>query len=82
MTLLIGDPQCTTGLAKRIYDARVSKASVIGIAESRDALKADCFAIATAVVEEIQQNATVIPTLLMAPPGGAGGPVTGTGTVM
>lgn len=34
-----------------------------------------------AVIEEIQANAEVLPTSLIAPPGTAGGPVTGTGKV-
>lgn len=36
-------------------------------------------AIATAVVAEVTGHASVVPTLLVAPPGG--GPVTGTGTI-
>ena len=79
MSLIPGDPQCTTGLSKRIYDARVAAGSTIGIAPDHGPLKADCFAIASAVVAEIVANAMVIPTLLVAPAGG--GPVTGTGKV-
>lgn len=79
MPLVAGDTDCTTGLSKRIYDARVALASTIGLADDKTALKADCYAIATAVVAEIVANAVVNPTLLVAPSGG--GPVTGTGTV-
>ena len=79
MPLIAGDTGCTTGLAKRIYDARVAASETIGLADDHTALKADCYAIATAVVAEIVANATVIPTLLVAPP--PGGPVAGTGTV-
>ena len=35
--------------------------------------------LASAIVGYLQANATVVPTLLVAPPGG--GPVTGTGTL-
>jgi hypothetical protein len=38
-------------------------------------------AIAAAVVEELHANATVMSLGLIAPPGTAGGPVTGTGTI-
>lgn len=38
-----------------------------------------CSSIAEAVLAHIVANATVIPTLLVAPP--LGGPVTGTGTI-
>lgn len=34
-----------------------------------------------AIIEEITQNGVVLPTSLVAPPGMAGGPVTGTGTI-
>jgi len=34
-----------------------------------------------AVIEEITQNGVVLPTALVAPPGMAGGPVTGTGSI-
>lgn len=44
-----------------------------------DATTAFCDVIAQAVVAEITANAAVVPTLLVAPPGG--GPVTGTGGV-
>lgn len=39
-------------------------------------------AIADAVVNRIKADALVIPTLLISPPGIAGGPVTGTGTII
>lgn len=45
------------------------------------ALTALCDAIAGAVVAHITGAAVVVPTLLVAPPGTAGGPVTGTGAV-
>jgi len=48
-------------------------------AQNNDALQAMCTAIAAAVITEITGNATVLPALLVAPPGG--GPVTGTGVV-
>lgn len=38
-----------------------------------------CTALALAVVSHITTNGVVVPTLLVAPPGG--GPVTGTGTI-
>lgn len=44
------------------------------------ALKKVCDAIANAVVTHITSSAVVNPTALIAPP--AGGPVTGTGTVL
>lgn len=52
-----------------------------GASEATDnaALTAMCDAIATAVIAEITTNAVVVPTVLVAPPGG--GPVTGTGSV-
>jgi cation transporter-like permease len=43
------------------------------------ALTALCQAIAGAVIAEITANATIVPALLVAPPGG--GPVTGTGGI-
>lgn len=44
-------------------------------------LEAVCLAIATAVVSHITSDAVVLPTSMIAPPGTAGGPVTGTGKV-
>lgn len=86
MALLKGNAACTTGLSKRIYDNRTAAAATIGIGAgpaNQAAIKADCYAIACAVVDEIQANAAVaVPALgLAAPPGG--GPVTGaaSGTV-
>lgn len=60
MTLSVGDAECTEGLSKRIYDYRVAAAATIGIADDRTALKADCYAIAQAVVAEIQANAEAV----------------------
>lgn len=79
MTLLAGDAACTTGLSKAIYDARAAAAATIGLATDRGPAKADCYAIATAIVDYLKANAAVMPTMLVAPPGG--GPVTGTGTI-
>lgn len=45
------------------------------------ALTALCDELAKAVINEIKANGTVLPTALIAPPGTAGGPVTGTGTI-
>jgi hypothetical protein len=90
MALLKGNAACTTGLSKRIYDYRTASASTIGIGAgtaNQDAIKADCYAIACAVVDEIVANASVavsVPGTGLVAPGG-GGPVTGsaagTGTV-
>jgi hypothetical protein len=44
-----------------------------------EALTAMCDAIADAVVAHVVASAVVVPTLLVAPPGG--GPVTGTATI-
>jgi hypothetical protein len=66
MTLEAGDAACTTGLAKRIYDARVDAAETIGISTDPDdhgPLKADCYAIAQAIVDEIQTNAEAVISL-------------------
>lgn len=60
MTMNAGNADCTTGLSKRIYDARVAAAGVIGIADDRDPLKADCYAIAVAIVDEITANAEAV----------------------
>lgn len=83
MALLKGNVACTAGLSKRIYDYRKADATAIGIGSGTandTAIKADCYAIACAVVDEIQANATVavsVPALgYAAPPGG--GPVVGT----
>jgi len=50
-------------------------------AQDNAALEALCQAIAKAVVERIVADAVVLPTALLAPPGTAGGPVTGTGSI-
>lgn len=49
--------------------------------EDSDLLDAVALAIAKAVVSHITTDAVVLPTSLIAPPGTAGGPVTGTGKV-
>lgn len=63
MALQTGNADCTLGLAKRLYDARVAGISLPPPGAMRDAcvasLKADCFAIAGAVVAEIAANAHV-----------------------
>jgi len=74
MPLQTGNLACTTGLSKRIHDVHVNA----GFATSSD-VRAFCHALACAIVDEITSNATVTPTLLVAPSGG--GPVTGTGNV-
>lgn len=74
MPLQTGDLACTSGLSKRIHDVHVNA----GFATSPD-VRAFCHALAGAIVDEITNNATVTPTLLVAPSGG--GPVTGTGKV-
>jgi hypothetical protein len=73
MALLAGDANCTTGLSKRIRAALLGGAT--GAADNA-ALKAVSYAIATAVVDEIQANAAV--SVVTACPAGAG---TGTGAV-
>lgn len=60
MTLNAGNEDCTTGLAKRIYDARIAATGGVGVADDRTLLKADCYAIATAVVDEITENAEAV----------------------
>jgi hypothetical protein len=57
MALLAGDPACTTGLANRLYVALL--AGPTG-AQDNAALKATCYAIATAIVLEITTNAQVL----------------------
>lgn len=73
MPLLVGDADCTLGLSKRIRDALLGGST--GAADNA-ALKAFAFAIAGAVVAEIQANAAV--SVVTACPAGAG---TGTGAV-
>jgi hypothetical protein len=60
MTLLAGTIDCTTGLAAAIYSQRAGLGSAIGLrTDSSAAMKADCFAIATAVVAYLIANAVV-----------------------
>jgi len=66
MTLDAGNATCTAGLSKRIYDKRVAVAETIGISTEPDdhgPLKADCYAIAQAIVDEIQANAEAVISL-------------------
>ncbi len=65
-------------LATAIHDAMVDPSRATGAVDGV-ALADMCSAIAEAVVQHITTHASVVPTLLVAPPGG--GPVTGTGTV-
>lgn len=63
MALNAGNTACSTGLSKRIYDAWTS-AAANGFSSpltsgQTDAVKALCYAIASAVVAEIQANAVV-----------------------
>lgn len=63
MALNAGNTACSSGLSKRIYDAWTSAADA-GLsspltAAQTNAVKALCYAIATAVVAEIQANAVV-----------------------
>ena len=69
MTMVAGDQACTTGLSKRIYDARVALAAAIGLPSDpagHGPLKADCYAIATAIVDEITANAEAVITITTA----------------
>ncbi len=69
MTMAVGNLACTTGLSKRIYDARVALAATIGITSDpagHGPLKADCYAIATAIVDEITANAEAVITITTA----------------
>lgn len=74
MALLTGDANCTTGLSKRIRDELLGETAAGALDAA--ALKAFSYAIAKAVVAEIQSNAAV--SVVTACPAGAG---TGTGTV-
>lgn len=38
--------------------------------------------VVSQIFSSIEENAIVMPTLLIAPPGAAGGPVVGTGTIL
>ena len=49
--------------------------------EARPKAEANWRAIIAAIYTGIQQNAVVVPTALLAPPGALGGPVTGVGSV-
>ncbi len=78
MALTPGDSACLTGLASEIKTAILANCST---AQPGAELNGLAFAIASAVVAHIIANATVVPSLLVAPPGAVGGPVTGTGTI-
>lgn len=75
-------------LASRLSASIKSKLLADGDSAAVDnaALTALCTAVAEAVVEELVANATVLPVglplPLTAPPGVAGGPVSGTGTIL
>ena len=71
--MTIGSP-LVSGLSKAIHDALLESGLV-----TNAALQSFATNLATAIITEIQTNAVVTPTLLVAPPGG--GPVTGTGVV-
>lgn len=63
MALNAGNAACTTGMSKTVYDylvgdARNGFSSPMSAAQS-DAVKALCYAVARAVVYEIQANAAV-----------------------
>lgn len=65
MSMVPGSILCIDGLAKRIYDARVASFAALGLelsvtGDGLKALRADCFAIASAVVAEITANAEVV----------------------
>jgi hypothetical protein len=66
MTLDAGDAGCTSGLSKRVFDYRVAAASEICLTDDKTALKADCFAIAQAVVDEITANAEAVVSIATA----------------
>ena len=78
MPLIPGDPLCVTGLASEIKTALIVNCpSAVDNAD----LNGLAYTIASAVVAHIKANAVVMPTALVAPPGAAGGPVTGVGSV-
>jgi hypothetical protein len=77
MALNAGNAACTTGLSSRIYNNLTGDPSSGAVANA--ALKSLCYNIALAVVAEIQANASVPGTGLVAPNGG--GPVTGAAAV-
>lgn len=76
MPLIIGDSDCTFGLAKRVRDNMLF---AMETALDDVELKRMSHAIASAVVAEFTENATVLPLLMTSAPGG--GPVIGTGVV-
>ena len=76
MTLLAGSAVAGTGLAGALKTALVPSVCL-----DNAAVIAPSDALATAIITYIKANAVVTPTLLLAPPGTAGGPVTGTGTI-
>jgi hypothetical protein len=66
MALSKGTVACTTGLAKAIYDERVALTATIGHgagAAAEAALKADCYAIASAIVDYLVANTEVVISL-------------------
>ena len=67
MALAAGNSGCTSGLSQRIYDYLVADSrngfsSPMSAAQS-DAVKALCYAVARAVVDEIVANAAVTVTV-------------------
>lgn len=65
MALQIGDRACTTGLAKRLYDNWTTDSGNVpnksGLADplegaADECVKALCYAVAKAVVDEINEN--------------------------
>lgn len=81
MALLVGDTGCTAGLSKRIYDAWTGAGASSGLSApltdaQKDTVRAIAYAVAQAVVDEIQSNGVVNVTTACS--AGAG---TGTGGV-
>jgi hypothetical protein len=72
-------PMSSAGLSAAIKATLTARGWFNGNATSQAEMQAFCDDLANAIVPYIQTNATVLPTLLVAP--GGGGPVTGTGTV-
>lgn len=67
MPLNIGNPECTTGLARRNYENWTGMEAA-GFSnpmseEQEKMVKAMCFAFAKATVEEIQENGVVVVTI-------------------
>jgi hypothetical protein len=79
MAMVLGDATCAAGLSKRVHDALISAFGEKFDADDVDG-KALAFAVASAVYTILTTDATVMPTLLVAPSGG--GAVTGTGTIV